>query len=276
MQAAPPPRKPHPLEQGPRPAPAEGDATAAPRVSLPVVMPARPAHPYLTYGLIAINVLIFLVGFLSTEWRDGLWAAGMLYPPAVVEGGEVYRLFTAMFLHANAQHVLFNMLALYVIGTSVEFLFGPTRFAIIYFLGGLTGSVASLYLGEYAVASLGASGAVFAIWGAQGVHLMTHRAFYGPALRRQLQSFLIVLVLNLFITFTAASIDTWGHVGGLAGGVVLALLTGPRLTRHIDMIQRQVVIEDAGPGDRQIAVVALGYGALLLLAVFIRLAMGAP
>ena len=120
--------------------------------------------PLLTYALMAVNGCFFLAGFLMPELEWELFLRGALIPQLVAGQGEVYRLFTAMFLHGSLGHVFFNVYALYIVGRSVEPIFGRIRFLLIYLLGGLTGSALSLALGGLDGASVGASGAVFAIF----------------------------------------------------------------------------------------------------------------
>ena len=193
--------------------------------------PPRPPadRPILTWILIAVNALIFLARYLPMNIQ--LFASGSLYPPAVVEGGEVYRLLTAMFLHGGVGHIFFNMYALHIVGGALEPIFGRLRFALIYLLGGLTGSVMSLALGDYAVPSVGASGAVFAIFAAEAVHLHRHRWLYANVQGR-LQHMGFLIAMNLVIGFLPGSrIDNWGHIGGMLGGLALTWRIAPRLRR---------------------------------------------
>lgn len=188
-------------------------------------------RPLLTYALAALNGLIFLAGYLTPQLEWELFLRGALLPQAVVFEGEVYRLFTAMFLHGSLPHVLFNTYAIFIVGQMVEPIFGRTRYLLIYVLGGLTGSAASLALGGLDGASVGASGAVFAIFAAQGVHLYQHRGVYRNA-RAQLRHMAMLIALNLLIGFMPGSrIDNWGHIGGMLGGALLAWRIGPRLVR---------------------------------------------
>lgn len=205
--------------------------------SRPVQPPSRPQRPrrapqdrpILAYVLIAVNALIFLAGYLPRQMNLQLFAAGGLIPAAVVEQGEIYRLLTAMFLHINAAHIFFNMYALYVVGSELEPVFGRLRLALIYLLGGLAGSVMSLALGDYAVPSVGASGAVFAILAAEALHLYRHRRLYVNA-QRQLYHLAFLMAINLLIGFLpGARIDNWGHIGGMLGGLALAWQIAPRL-----------------------------------------------
>ena len=188
-------------------------------------------RPILSYLLIAVNALIFLAGYLSPQMDMQLFVSGTLYPPAVVEGGEIYRLLTAMFLHGSVGHIFFNMYALYIVGSTLEPVFGRLRFVIIYLLGGLAGSVLSLALGDYGTPSVGASGAVFAIFAAETLHLYQHRQVYVDVQGR-LRHMVFLIAMNLFIGFLPGSrIDNWGHIGGMLGGLALAWRIAPRLRR---------------------------------------------
>ncbi|MCY4020116.1 MAG: rhomboid family intramembrane serine protease [Chloroflexi bacterium] len=188
-------------------------------------------QPRLTLVLVAINVLIFAAMMLSAEIERQFMIHGALFPPLVVYQGQVYRLFTAMFLHGGLAHVLFNMYALYIVGSTVEPIFGRLRFSLIYFLGGLTGSALSLALGDPLSPSVGASGAVFALFAAEAVHLYQHRGVYANV-KGRLRHMLFLIGMNLVIGFFPGSrIDNWGHIGGVIGGFALAWRIAPRLSR---------------------------------------------
>ena len=188
-------------------------------------------QPKLTLLLVAINVVIFAAMMISSEIEREFFVHGALYSPLVVHEGQVYRLFTAMFLHGGLAHVLFNMYALFIVGNTVEPVFGRLRFLLIYFLGGLTGSVLSLALGNAMSPSVGASGAVFAIFAAEAVHLYQHRGIYADV-RGRLRHMLFLIGMNLIIGFFPGTrIDNWGHIGGVIGGFLLAWRIAPRLSR---------------------------------------------
>lgn len=214
----------HPLER----------RVETPEPVTPTPRPPKPRAdiPYLTYVLIAINVLIFGVGFVVPEIFIQQFIAGSLFPPYVLREGEFYRLFTAMFLHADAPHVFFNMLVLYRIGTRIEPLFGRIRFALIYFLGGLAGSVLSVTLGDYLVPSVGASGAVFAVYIAELLYFYYHRDIYSQAMWRHIRISGIFIVFQIIMGFLPDSrIDNWGHIGGALGGLFLTWRISPRLQK---------------------------------------------
>jgi len=195
-------------------------------------------RPVATYVLLAIIVGIYLLGqvlplepvivkgFRVGSAEDWLFIQGAKINEFIIQDKEVYRLLTAMFLHGGLAHLFFNGYALYVIGTNVERVYGHARFLLVYFLGGLTGSLFSLLFSSYA--SVGASGAIFALFGAELIFVYRHRDLFGRAAYRQLQNMIFVLVLNILIGLSPGSrIDNWGHVGGFLAGIGLSWLIGP-------------------------------------------------
>ncbi|RIK55871.1 MAG: rhomboid family intramembrane serine protease, partial [Chloroflexi bacterium] len=138
----------------------------------------------------------------------------------LVAAGEVWRLFTAMFLHIGVIHLLFNLYALNALGPLVEGYFGHIRFLIIYLLGGLFGSLASYAFSP--LPSAGASGAIFALAGATTIYFLRYRENFGARGRAILQNMLLVIGVNLIFGLGAGGIDNWGHMGGLVGGAALA------------------------------------------------------
>ena len=262
----------HPLNEQPDLQPADRDQAPGPQTRR-VVMPRRPAT--ITYTLIAINVVIYGLGMVSPNMQAWLLANGWADPASILANGEFYRLFTAMFLHSpqNLMHILFNMYALYAIGQSVERVFGPARYLTIYFLGGLAGSVLSVALGDYDVPSIGASGAVFAVWAAEALYIYLHRHLMGGAARGFLINTGMLLLFNLAFGLSTPGIDNWGHIGGFLGGGLLAYLIAPR------MVVRQVVtpdgelrmaLQDVNPFAARINMVML-YSLALLAILFIAI-----
>jgi membrane associated rhomboid family serine protease len=181
-------------------------------------------QPTLTYILIGINVAVALGGFLSggsATGGGGFGSSELLADGSVsrftVDEGEYWRLITAGFLHTGLLHLAFNMLALYVLGELLEPAIGRLRFGLIYFASLLAGSFGALLL-EPTAPTVGASGAVFGLMGAAFV-VMRHRGI------NPMESGLgLWLGLNLLITFTIPNISIGGHIGGLVGGTVAALL----------------------------------------------------
>lgn len=142
----------------------------------------------------------------------------------LVAQGETWRLFTAMFLHIGIFHLLMNCYALYIFGSVIETEDGRVRFVAIFLVGGLFASAVSYAFGEPLVVSAGASGAIFALFGAFLGTAWIHRdlAFYAARVR----SAMTLVVLNLVISFAVPGIDWRAHVGGLVAGMVLGIVAG--------------------------------------------------
>ena len=233
------PRRPHPLEQPSSPPPGDdgndsGGDDGQPRqqraqLHIPVVKPT------VTQVLVAVNSVIFaIMFFVFDEFQlADTYAWGANNRIDVLVEGQYYRLLTAMFMHGGIAHIVFNMYALWAIGQMVEGFFGHVRYLLVYFLGGVLGSIASVVFNGPNVTSVGASGAVFAVFGAQMVFLYNHRKLFGEMARQQLRQLIVIGAINFAFgiasTFSSdgVNIDNWGHLGGLVGGLVIAYLFGP-------------------------------------------------
>ncbi|MDP8946953.1 MAG: rhomboid family intramembrane serine protease [Actinomycetota bacterium] len=145
--------------------------------------------------------------------------------PALVAQGEVWRLFSSMFLHSGVTHLALNMLSLYFLGSFVEAAFGRGRFFALYLLSGISGGLAYLYFGGFEAPAVGASGAIFGLLGGVLGYSLGRGTFsWQNPLIRQL---LILLALNLYLGFSIPNISNTAHLGGLAGGVVFGWLVAP-------------------------------------------------
>jgi membrane associated rhomboid family serine protease/uncharacterized RDD family membrane protein YckC/Tfp pilus assembly protein PilF len=183
--------------------------------------------PVVTYLLIAVNALIFL---LTTGQKPYVWGAS--YHELIIHGGEYYRLVSAMFLHANLEHVFFNMLALFMTGNMLERYIGHAKFLAIYFAGGLAGSITSAVMNTN-MASLGASGAVFAVFGAAFLFSRRYDTLLDEAARKQFRRAGGAILFNFINGIRPGSgIDNLAHLGGLVGGVIVAALVYTRFTLH--------------------------------------------
>jgi membrane associated rhomboid family serine protease len=171
-----------------------------------------------TWVLITLNVAIFLIGRIDSATGARMFAEAAQYKP-LIDNGEIWRAFTAMFLHANLTHVLFNMWALYLFGPSLERRFGATSFAALYVAAGLGG--ASLYhaVGRL-VPAVGASGAIFGLMGA--LVAATYRQRHTPAGRAVFSQLSLLLIINLSLPFIISNIAWEAHVGGLVAGMAIA------------------------------------------------------
>lgn len=195
-----------------------------------VANPVRNARPGalaardlpVTKALIVVNVLVFLAqittargGFSGTSGT--VFEHGALFGPSISIDHEYWRLVTSGFLHANLIHIGFNMYLLWVLGRMLEGALGSVRFAAIYFVAMLAGSLGVLVLEPNTVA-LGASGAVFGLMGAAFVELR----------RRGIDPFQAgiggLIVFNLAFSFIFPGIAIGAHIGGLIGGGVAMLV----------------------------------------------------
>jgi rhomboid protease GluP len=135
--------------------------------------------------------------------------------------GRWWSMITANYLHANILHIAFNMLWLSRIGPLVVELYGSSRFWIIYTIAGLTGSIVTTLAGTPFF--IGASGAIFGLFGAL-IYYGRHRGgTFGSAIFRQM---LIWAAIAFVFGFINTNIDNWGHFGGFIGGILAALIVG--------------------------------------------------
>lgn len=190
--------------------------------------------------LIGINAVVWLLiaatGGPTSVWVDRLAllpSGGAVQLPdgtvGVIEGvsdGAWWQLVTSMFTHVELMHIGFNMLALWFLGPQLEAVIGRVRFLALYLLSGLTGSAFVYWLSPEFTQTVGASGAIFGLMGALLVVAIKVGADYSQIL--------LWLGLNVFITVVGVGQISWqGHLGGLVGGVLiaLALVYSPRSAR---------------------------------------------
>ena len=180
----------------------------------------KPKVPYVTYTLIGINLLVFIIMFLFNQY-DLFVNEYAVYGPSIVINHEFYRLITGTFLHGDIFHFLFNMYALYVVGPIIEKYYGKGKFLLIYLGSGIIGSLFSVVLTNYA--SVGASGAIFGLFGALLYFGYKYRATLDGFLR---SSIIPTLLVNLLLGFMIPGIDVSAHLGGLIGGLLFSYQTG--------------------------------------------------
>lgn len=178
-----------------------------------------PKKPVITYGLIVINVMVYL--FLALY--GGEYFYSLCDNRDAVLSGQVYRMISSMFVHADIVHLLFNMYALYILGPQVERYYGKLKFTLIYFISGLMGSVFSLVFMSSNTYSMGASGAIFGLLGSIAYFTYYYRATLQGLLRSQIVP---VILLNLSLGLFISGIDMMGHVGGLIGGILISMAIG--------------------------------------------------
>lgn len=192
------------------------------------------AAPTVTFALIGLNVIMFLV---TTGTGTGLAFGGnpssvfnklalipathqahYAFPPSYGQGvaeGGYYRLLTATFLHYGIVHIALNMYCLFLLGPALESAFGRLRFLGIYLISGLSGSALTYLLGSPSEQAAGASGAIFGLFA----------AFFVVQRRRggDVSQIALTIGINLFLSFGLSSFIDWrGHVGGLIGGALVS------------------------------------------------------
>jgi len=183
-------------------------------------------RPELTIALIAINVAVFLTegnfsfggGPTGSVYEKGaLFGSDPVVPTQGVAHGQWWRLVTSGFLHENLIHIGFNMYVLWILGQMLEPALGRLRFGLIYGVALLTGSFGALLITPHSP-TVGASGAVFGLMGAAAVEM---RARQIPIMQSGVGG---LILINLVISFTLPGISWGGHVGGLLGGALAAVL----------------------------------------------------
>jgi membrane associated rhomboid family serine protease len=172
-----------------------------------------------TLALIAINVVVFLIGQVSSTLENRLFNDGA-QAVHLVSSGQWWRVFTAMFLHANWLHILFNMYALWLFGPVLERRFGSFSYAALYLAAGTTAGMLFQLIGTGA--AVGASGAIFGLLGALlAASYRQRHTRAGAAVFGQLG---ILLAINLALPIFVPNIAWQGHVGGLLGGILIAAI----------------------------------------------------
>lgn len=179
-----------------------------------------------TVLLILLNTLIFLIVEFTGGSENGqhMLECGAAYAPLILEQGQWYRVFSSMFLHFGAPHLINNMLVLFVLGQRLEPAVGRLRFLLIYIAGGLGGNFISLFwdmrTGDYSV-SAGASGAVFAVMGGMIYVIIRHRGRVADLTMKQM---LIMAAFSLYFGFASEGVDNAVHAGGLLCGFLAAVI----------------------------------------------------
>ena len=185
--------------------------------------PNRNRIPVITYGLIVVNIIVFVIELMmgGFDHTSGAIRYGALYTPLVIGQGEWYRVVTACFLHFGAHHLGMNMISLYAIGPYAELYYGKIRYLIIYMLSGIGGNFLTMLVesmtGRFAL-SAGASGAICGLMG-----VLVIFAFI-PGLKRifPARRVLGAVVLMLLPGITDRSISLTAHLGGLISGIIIA------------------------------------------------------
>ena len=177
--------------------------------------------PFITIGLIAVNVIVFVLSEIGGSSEDGrhMYEFGAMLTSAVAEDGEYWRLLTSMFLHFGFEHLASNMLVLFALGTTLEHGIGRLRLVLIYFVSGVGANILSqiwsMRAGEEVL-----SGAIFGLMGALVFAGLFAREWMGALSPARVA---LMLALSLFHGVNEG-VDNVAHIGGLFLGFLLAIL----------------------------------------------------
>lgn len=164
-----------------------------------------------TYSLIAVICAAYLLAMVVPSVEMHLVLPNLTYLKAT---NEWYRLFTVALVHAGLLHLGFNMYALMVLGNPLEAAFGKEKFLAVFFISLLTGSLTSAYFAPITSYSVGASGAIFGLFGAMVI--------VGKKIGADVRSIYVIIGINFVIGFALGGIDWKAHLGGLIGGLIAA------------------------------------------------------
>ncbi len=186
-------------------------------------------HRYITpvnVTLAAVNVAVFVILEIlgDTSSAAFMLTHGAMYPPAVLYGGEWWRLVTSAFIHFGISHLLNNLVLLVCLGSYLERAYGKIRFLILYLVCAVGSSLVSmghmLYTGDLAVSG-GASGVVFGMIGALLFLVLYIRGWVEEL---SLRRFLLMMELSLYYGFSTTGVDNAAHVGGLIIGFLVGVV----------------------------------------------------
>ncbi len=189
------------------------------RLSLPA------SAPYVTYTLISVTAFVYVLQLASQVLLSLDFPVALLAKSnELIRNGQLWRLFTPALVHGGIAHIGFNMYALLSFGTGLEQYFGHRRFLLLYGLGAFAGNVMSFLFTD--AVSVGASTAIFGLIGAEAVFLIQNRKLFAHQFRSAIGNIIFIIFVNLFLGL-APSIDNWGHIGGLVGGLMFTSFAGP-------------------------------------------------
>ncbi|XP_071685911.1 RHOMBOID-like protein 10, chloroplastic isoform X2 [Rutidosis leptorrhynchoides] len=174
----------------------------------------------LTDMLLVINVLVY-VAQVASKGQLIMWGAKI---NSLIDKGELWRLVTSAFLHANVGHLMINCYSLNSIGPTMEHLSGPKRYLAIYMTSAIASTTMSYWLSK--APAVGASGAIFGLVGSFAIFVIRHNDMVKGGVG-DLKHVARVIAVNMAIGLLSQGIDNWGHLGGLIGGIATSWLIGP-------------------------------------------------
>ncbi len=193
-------------------------------------MESRRTEAYVTWGIIAVNIMYFLFLDLtgSSENAEYMLRHGAMYVPYVLDG-EYYRLFTAIFMHFGISHLVNNMLVLFLLGNHLERALGKVKYLLFYLGCGIGANLVSVGYDIFMeinfgipmnTVSAGASGAIFGVSGGLLYAVLANRGRLEDLNTRQI---LVMIVLSLYLGFRSVETDNLAHIAGMIIGFILAV-----------------------------------------------------
>lgn len=177
-------------------------------------------------ALVLANVVYFFYLSIAGSTQDAgfMIQHGALYLPAVLGESEYYRVVTSMFMHFGLEHLAFNMILLYYMGTLLEPEFGPATYLFLYLFSGVMGNAVSILwyrFTEYYAVSAGASGAIFGLVGAAAWLVIRHHGYYKRIGIRQIA---LMVLFSLVNGYMEGGINNAAHIGGLVAGFLCSMI----------------------------------------------------
>jgi membrane associated rhomboid family serine protease len=176
----------------------------------------------ITRLLIGINVLAYIWEVLTGALNSNvaLYSHGALLPAAVLQHHEWWRIISSGFLHGGLLHIGVNMFSLYWLGRFIEAVLGSPRMFLVYMGSLIAGGLAVTYFAQPDTVTLGASGAIFGLFGA----LFAIGLKLGERGGELVRSNIGILIVNLIFSFSVPGISWQAHIGGLVAGFLLTLV----------------------------------------------------
>lgn len=175
----------------------------------------------ITYILIGINILVFLLMYLFGRGSTDI--ATIYYFGGLIKGSGLFRIIASMFIHIGVLHLLVNCYSLHIIGNEIENFYGKYKLIYIYLFSGIIGNLVTLIFMNSSNISAGASGAVFGLVGALLYFALNYRIYFGEAIKSQI---IPIILINLMLGFAISNVNNFAHIGGLIGGILAAITVG--------------------------------------------------
>ncbi|MFB1082988.1 rhomboid family intramembrane serine protease [Jeotgalibacillus sp. JSM ZJ347] len=175
------------------------------------------------YPVVSLLILIHAIVFIATSLPGGIgWSVFVTLGGinGLISAGEYYRLVTPIFVHADLWHVLFNTFSLVLFAPALERLLGSFQFSVVYLLAGIIANVATWVLQPADYFSVGASGAIFGLFGLYGAIWLIYKEAAPLEIR---QIMVPLIVISIVMTFFGSNINVTAHIAGLAAGVFIGL-----------------------------------------------------